>query len=106
MTNHVLQRRGRSPFHRFGLIPMSVPSEPIISTGLQPGAAHCHRSRAASAALAHKDKPLKRLSPPGVYATGLKPGANRQPVSLTLNALELPRRPCAPPSLSRRHRAW
>jgi len=53
--------------------------ELFISTGLQPGGTNRNRNRAASAALAalsHGEKPLKRLSPPGTPATGLKPGAN------------------------------
>ena len=59
-----------------GLILMSFQVEPFISTGLQPGVTNRNRNRAASAALPHWAKPLKRLSPPDTPATGLKPGAN------------------------------
>jgi len=55
---------------------MSFQVEPFISTGLQPGVTNRNRNRAASAALSHWAKPLKRLSPPDTPATGLKPGAN------------------------------
>ena len=52
---------------------MSFQVEPFISTWLQPGVTNRNRNRAASAALSYWAKPLKRLSPPGTPATGLKP---------------------------------
>jgi hypothetical protein len=50
----------------------------FINTGLQPGACGCHALRAASAALTHCGKPLKRLLSSAPFPTGLKPGVNER----------------------------
>lgn len=50
----------------------------FINTGLQPGVCGRKEPGAASAALTHCGKPLKRLSPSSPCSTGLKPGVNER----------------------------
>jgi len=50
----------------------------LISTGLQRGGQRGEALGAASAALTACEKPLKRLQPPPLDFTGLKPGANEK----------------------------
>ena len=54
----------------------------LINTGLQPGESRPNEPRAASAASAPCQKPLKRLSWFSPAATGLKPGVNENRTSL------------------------
>ena len=64
-------------FCPFSFLTMEFHSH-FINTGLQPGACGCNALRAASAALTHCGKPLKRLLSSAPFTTGLKPGANER----------------------------
>jgi hypothetical protein len=64
-------------FCPFSFLTMEFHSH-FINTGLQPGACGCNALRAASAALAHCGKPLKRLLSSAPFSTGLKPGVNER----------------------------
>jgi NADPH-dependent glutamate synthase beta subunit-like oxidoreductase/dihydroorotate dehydrogenase/Pyruvate/2-oxoacid:ferredoxin oxidoreductase delta subunit len=83
-ARHPNKKAGVTLANSFPSLAFRASAKPLISTGLQPGESERDDLRAAVAASAQREKPLKRLASSAPHSTGLKPGANE--------SLELQRR--------------